>query len=147
MLSLTRLSAGSLALATLLLLVTTRSVRAAGSNDDHDQFRSSVFACEGAVAHLVDCCPRFDAKQVACTFDYEYTAGACDSPDTASWQYPAISEAQSACILGTSCEQLRRSGVCERAQQLDPPRGSSSIPTGNKGGYYSSGTEAGTVCP
>lgn len=146
MLSLPRLSAGSLALAVLLLVITTRSVRAAGTTDDHDQFRSSVFACEGAVAHLVDCCPRFDAKQIACTYDYEFTAGACDSPDTTSWQYPAISDAQSRCILATSCEQLRKSGVCDRAQQLDPPRGYSSSTPGNYGSY-SGGTEAGTVCP
>ncbi len=144
--SLPRLSGASIALALILGIMTTRTVHAAGSNDDHDQFRSSVFACESAVVHLVDCCPRFEAERVACTFDYQFTAGACDSPDTTSWQYPAISESESRCIRGTSCEQLRSSGACERAQQLQAPHGSSWIGRGDRPGYSSTATEAGTAC-
>ncbi|NOU31659.1 MAG: hypothetical protein HOO96_27475 [Polyangiaceae bacterium] len=148
--SLTRLrsSAGSIAVAVLLLVIAVRPVRAADSADEHDQFRREVFACEGAVAHLADCCPSFEPKRIACSYDYEFNAG-CESPDTSQWQYPAITEPQAQCILSSSCEQIRSTGMCARAQLLQPPRGSSSRDRHSSpdSGDYMQGTDAGTVCP
>jgi hypothetical protein len=63
--------------------------------------------CEEAVSVLDKCCPGFAGSLLQC----EYTS------DCSGTTYPAISEDQSACIRGESCDTLRSSGVCDRAQQ------------------------------
>jgi hypothetical protein len=72
--------------------------------------REDEFDCESAVAHLSDCCPQFNAQLVDCTYQAPQACGAT--------VYPDLGVAQSNCIRGESCETLRASGVCTRAQSL-----------------------------
>jgi hypothetical protein len=68
------------------------------------------FDCESAVAHLDECCPGFDGRNVDCTY---IPAKACGYPIL-----PEIDEPQAACIRGESCSELVSSGVCDRAKQM-----------------------------
>jgi hypothetical protein len=72
--------------------------------------REDEFDCESAVAHLSDCCPQFNAQLIDCTYQ---APQACGSP-----VYPDLGVTQSTCIRNESCETLRSSGVCTRAQSL-----------------------------
>ncbi|MDB4945518.1 MAG: hypothetical protein JWP97_5052 [Labilithrix sp.] len=85
-----------------------------GHERDDDNFRADVIACEDALARLVTCCPRFDAKPVRCEYLYESDEG-CGSTTTDSTA-PALDEAESRCVRETGCDELVASGVCERAQ-------------------------------
>lgn len=62
------------------------------------------FECEEAVAHITDCCPGFEPRSVQC----DYTFGCGDSePGT-----PEITNPESNCILGLSCDQIRSKNIC-----------------------------------
>jgi hypothetical protein len=65
--------------------------------------------CEQAVAHLVSCCPGFDARSIVC----EQASGCGGSGNRVD-----LNLARSACILGASCEDLVASGACEHAKQV-----------------------------
>jgi hypothetical protein len=70
--------------------------------------RQDELACEDAVAHLQHCCPGFTGSNIACT----YTPGCGPS------EYPELGVDQSSCLRNESCDQLRSSGVCERATAI-----------------------------
>jgi hypothetical protein len=70
--------------------------------------RQDEFLCENAVAHLVQCCPGFNANAVNCQYDQ----GCLETT------YPEVDESQSECILGESCGALRANAVCDRVSQL-----------------------------
>ena len=72
--------------------------------------REDELACEDAVSHLQACCTGFSASNIDCSFQ----AGGC----TENTVYPELSVSQSACIRAESCQKLRATGVCERAQVL-----------------------------
>ncbi len=67
--------------------------------------RQDDFDCDNAVLHLRGCCPRFNASAVDCR-----------SSDACGPVYPALSAAQSQCIRSESCETIRATGLCDRAQ-------------------------------
>lgn len=87
-----------------------------GSGDEHDNnnFRPDVIECEDALARLEKCCPSFDATLVRCQYDYSKSTG-CGATSIDSVQ-PALTTAESHCIRNTSCEDMVRDGVCDRAQ-------------------------------
>ena len=87
-----------------------------GSGDEHDNnnFREDVIECEDALARLEKCCPSFDATVVRCQFDYSKNTG-CGSTSIDSVQ-PAFNKDESQCIRETSCDDLVKKGVCDRAQ-------------------------------
>jgi hypothetical protein len=72
-------------------------------------FRQDELDCEEAVAQLKDCCPGFDTAHVQCIYEQGDCNGGGRDPD--------IDEGTSACIRGESCDELRSSGMCTRAQQ------------------------------
>ncbi len=66
--------------------------------------------CEQAVAHMVECCPDFDARTINCS------RSGCGG--TSSYSGIDLSYARSSCILGASCEVLRKSGACEQPKKV-----------------------------
>ena len=65
--------------------------------------------CEQAVAHLIACCPGFDARSIVC----EHGAGCGGSSSRVD-----LNLARSGCILGASCEDLVASGACEQPKKV-----------------------------
>lgn len=63
--------------------------------------------CEEAVSVLEKCCPGFAGSELQCV----YTSNCAGTTN------PAIPEDQSACIRGESCDELKSTDVCGRAQQ------------------------------
>ena len=63
------------------------------------------FACEEAVAHLVDCCPGFDPTRVYC----DHSLGGCDGSPP---QGPDVSKTTGKCLRAQSCAQLQTKGYC-----------------------------------
>ena len=80
--------------------------------------REDELRCEEAVAHLVDCCPGFDAKRVDCYF----------TPTGCSTTYPVIDIQESRCIEGLKCDQIVAAGICSRAQSATPSDGARVCP-------------------
>jgi len=70
--------------------------------------RQDEIDCEQAVAHLQDCCPDFGTATIACV-----SSQGCDVSD------PALSIAESQCILDRSCESLIASGLCAATHDLE----------------------------
>ena len=68
--------------------------------------RRDEIDCEEAVSHLHECCVAINPG----TFNCRFVQG-CES-DT----HPVLSVAVSVCIQNESCEALRGSGMCARAQ-------------------------------
>ncbi|MBX3228927.1 MAG: hypothetical protein KIT84_41650 [Labilithrix sp.] len=101
----------------LALLLSVRSARAREVDDDN--FRSDVFRCEEAIGRLLECCPGFVAGVVHCTYLSEESTSGCDFSTTVTTE-PAFGVDESLCILGSTCETLRDSGVCARAQVAAP---------------------------
>ena len=64
------------------------------------------FECEQAVAHLAECCPRFDTRSLICSSGCGYEAG------------PDLHEEGSECIIGATCEDLQRSGACDAPKRV-----------------------------
>jgi hypothetical protein len=112
MLGLKKAPAGALI---LLVLVVTRGA----SGETYDEpFQESVIYCEEAVARLGSCCPTFDGTPVVCSFRHSGEGGCGEG-----WrdnEDPALSLAESRCILDMSCEDMRSKGVCSRAQKARP---------------------------
>jgi hypothetical protein len=106
-------------------ILITLSAGAAGAverEDDTDNFREDVFACEEAVAHLASCCPDFIATNARCVYDHHSTDG-CDSY-TKIHEDPAISLTEAECVLDMDCGTIRQRGICERAAAMRPERSS-----------------------
>ncbi len=131
------------AFVTAALIVIARGASASTQNDTNN-FRPDVFACEEAVSQLASCCPGFNPKAIRCVhLDYEDTG--CDTA-TSYYETPAIDQIESACILHMSCDQLVANGVCTRAQAVKPERGSTSYDMGSESS--SSGQDKSPpVCP
>lgn len=62
--------------------------------------------CEQAVSHLDACCFGFQTQRLVCATD-----GGCGS-----YTSPSLPLAESECLNRLSCNELRRGGYCERAQ-------------------------------
>jgi hypothetical protein len=101
-----------------LTLVFLISASAYGDDEDTNQFRGDVLGCEEALAHLEECCPRFDAAPVLCDYEHSYRTG-CGSPTTTDIR-PALSRPESTCVREMSCEDLVAKQVCNRAQAARP---------------------------
>ena len=67
--------------------------------------REDELRCEEAVAHLIDCCPGFDATQMDC-----YYSTGCGTT------YPVIDIQESRCVSGLKCAEVVAAGICSRAQ-------------------------------
>ncbi len=59
--------------------------------------------CEGAVAHLIECCPDFDPALLNCN------SVACS-------RTPDLSLGESQCLLDKSCAAIRSAGYCKSFQ-------------------------------
>jgi hypothetical protein len=124
-------------------IVVTRGA-SASSNDEKNNFRPDVFACEDAVSQLASCCPGFDASQVRCEH-LDYQDAGCDIYTTYR-ESPTFDENESACIVAMDCASLVAQHVCERAAAAKAPQSSSSYESGSqKGG--SSQDKGAPVCP
>ena len=99
--------------------LSTRTARA-NEDEDDDNFRPDVFACEDAVSHLAACCPQFRARAVRCVYT-RHTESGCDAYTTFR-EDPAIPIDQAECVLALDCGALRERGVCDRARRLVPER-------------------------
>ena len=98
----------------LVMLCGARSARASGQHDD-DNFRPEVLECEDALGKLRQCCAGFVTARVACSYETSETEAGCDFSTTVSVR-PALDESESRCVLASSCDGLRSSGVCGRAE-------------------------------
>jgi hypothetical protein len=85
-----------------------------GDEEDNNNFRADVIECEDALARLEKCCPSFDASLVRCQYDYSKNTG-CGSTSIDSVK-PALTTAESSCIRKASCEEMVKTGICDRAQ-------------------------------
>jgi len=81
------------------------------------------YDCEEAHAHLTKCCPGFHTSSQYCG-----NGDACSGV--------AIDSKQSECVLGMTCDDLVKKGVCDRAMRAQPSDWST-VET----------TDGGTVCP
>ena len=77
-------------------------------------FREDEIACEQAVSHMVDCCPRFNAGAVDCSYSdsADCTGNAIDRV------YPALSINESHTLEATACVDLVARGECARVPRL-----------------------------
>jgi hypothetical protein len=91
-------------------------------DDEADNFREDVFACEEAVAHLEACCAALDGEAIRCVHDRHRSDG-CDTY-TKYHEDPAISFGEADCVLSMACAQIRERGICERAARMQPERSS-----------------------
>lgn len=85
-------------------------------------FDERTFECENAVAHLAECCSRFTAAPSLCPQVF----GCGGEPSL------ELSSAESACIKGLECSDVRSRGLCSKAEAL-VAQGKSTIPAGAKG--------------
>lgn len=76
-----------------------------------DGFREDEMECEEAMSYLAKCCPGFQKAQASCT----YSSGGCGGGLTVA---PVLTVDESHCIQHRSCDDLRSSGVCDRAAHL-----------------------------
>jgi hypothetical protein len=67
------------------------------------------FSCEEAAAHLQECCPAFDPHSLYCH------SGGCGTPTI------DLTQSQSDCILGATCDDLRTSGTCDAPTRVTCP--------------------------
>lgn len=113
--------------APLFGLSTRDALGADGDYEHRDDLTLAVVSCEEAYTRLQSCCPdfvaagAFDENRSPC-LDYEWrkTTSGCGGPtsvDTGDTEPLALSESE--CIRALSCDELRSSGVCERAKN-DP---------------------------
>ena len=99
---------------------------------DRDDVTPTVIACEEAYARLEDWCPGFripkrdaDNELGALCVDYEYekqNSISCDgNTDHLSGHLrPSLTNAETGCIRGASCDDLVAQHVCDRARDLEP---------------------------
>lgn len=83
--------------------------------EDDNQFRPSVLACEEALARLNRCCGGFDPSLVQCEYYFSSDEG-CGTSTRVSVE-PAFTLAESHCIIATDCATLKANDVCGRAQK------------------------------
>ena len=106
------------------IVIVTLTARLASASDtvqdEADNFREDVFACEEAVSHLASCCPELNAKNVRCVHDRHRSDG-CDTY-TKYREDPAVSIKEADCVLALTCEQIRDGGICQRAARMGPER-------------------------
>lgn len=81
---------------------------ARGDTHDHDNFREDAILCEEAIAHVMECCPRFDPSTVSCYHFFDSTTEGCHT--TTSSGEPALTVAESRCILSLDCHRLEAAG-------------------------------------
>ncbi len=89
--------------------------------------RDDELYCEQAANELAGCCAGFDPTNLSCT----YGSSGCQT------SYPALTVAESDCILAESCASLVSTRVCARAMEALP------IQTTGDGGL----TNHPQVCP
>lgn len=106
----------------LLMLVLFLPRRGSADSKDGNNFRESVIQCEEALSYLEDCCPGFDATQVACHYFYSDSTD-CSGHRSVEHDEPDLSEDESACILDRSCNDLVTQGVCQRVATLHVTQG------------------------
>lgn len=98
------------------ILVTLTARISSAYEDDTDNFRADVFACEEAVGHLAACCPRFVPAEARCIHHREET-GSCSS-----YHYyeedPGIRQDEANCLLALDCAAIQERGICERALEM-----------------------------
>jgi hypothetical protein len=117
----------------LLLLV----VRCNGGIQEDD------LECQEAASQLQECCPGFNPKSLVCT----YSTSFCGDVG------PDFSLEVSQCIVGESCEALRSTGVCARADQFVAiTQGQVELEAGSDCGRDSGASDAadclsGAICP
>lgn len=99
----------------MFVVLITRGAR--GGADD-GQFRKEVLVCEEALARISACCPGVDGDAVVCDFRHESTGGCGEG--TRDNVDPALSVAESECVIQTSCEKLNSDGVCARVKEARP---------------------------
>jgi hypothetical protein len=89
--------------------------------------RNDEVDCEEAVEHMVNCCPGFPATALNCDF-YE----GCGTRG-----FPDLTPSESACIIGSTCSDLSRNGICDRVRHRSSDAGNPETPSGL----------GGVVCP
>jgi hypothetical protein len=87
-----------------------------------DGFREDEMECEEAMNYLARCCAGFQKAQASCTYS---SSGGCGNGVAVA---PIFTVDESHCIQHRSCDELRSSGVCERAAHLPYVPPSSSTP-------------------
>lgn len=65
--------------------------------------RQDEVECEEAVATLLECCAGFERYTVQCQFN-----------DVCGISYPDLAPAESECIFGKPCSEIRSRKICER---------------------------------
>jgi hypothetical protein len=73
-------------------------------------WRQDELDCQQAANQLLQCCPGFDASVLYCNYDNT----GCQT------SYPALTIAESQCIVDESCTTLISTGVCTRAAETMP---------------------------
>lgn len=84
-------------------------------------FDERTFECENAVAHLAECCSSFTAAASLCPQPF----GCGGEPSL------ELSSAESACIKGKDCSDVRSRGLCSKAAAL-VEQAKPTIPAGSK---------------
>ncbi len=132
----------------VLLPLAVSTTRARADEDDSDNFRPDVFACEEAVSRLDECCPDFEPKLLRCVHSKKSGSSSCGYNSWSMGEEPTITIAESECIFAMSCEALIATKVCERAARARPNRGySSTTEHGMYPGASESEQKQGPVCP
>lgn len=132
----------------MLLPLAVSTVPAQADEDDSDNFRPDVFACEEAVSRLDECCPRFEPELLRCVHAKKSGSSSCGYTSWSMGEEPTISIAESECIFAMSCEALIATKVCERAARAKPNRSYSSTEEhGRFPGPGDSQAKQGPVCP
>jgi hypothetical protein len=121
---------------------------------DTNNLRPDVLYCEDALTYLTSCCPDFHPDAIRCHhYEDTYDHQGCGSYTYRhTEEYPALSRAESQCIVSTSCDALRLNGICARAQTATPYTESSyrSHEDGDHSEYDPAGGSSQThpaVCP
>lgn len=73
--------------------------------------REDEVKCEEAVARLQTCCPGFE----------EIATIRCEYSTICGTTLPALYVPESECILAMECEDIVKSGICERTAHLQSP--------------------------
>jgi hypothetical protein len=90
----------------LLLITAFLGARCQGLDDRE-------YACELAIAQLIDCCPGFPVDRLACTSAFV----ACNGPVS---DRPSLTLDESKCIFGLDCRTIEARDLCKRVPALPP---------------------------
>jgi hypothetical protein len=107
---------------------------APGDYSNYEDLDEAVLSCEEAVSALAECCPGFHAHTVRCVdHRYRHTSD-CNGTVSEGHERPEIDTVQSRCIRAASCDDLLRTGTCERAIARFPTlRPDAGLPTASEG--------------